>query len=42
MENTESYNELVDEIRATCRDFEEDLTDGDIEDALTVVKEEYQ
>lgn len=40
--NDEAYDELIDEIRESCEDYEDELEMWEIEDALTSVKREYQ
>ena len=42
MNNEEEYNELCGELEDTCEEYEGDLKDWEIEDALTSVKHKYQ
>lgn len=36
------YSQLLDELRGVCEEYETDLDDWEIEDALNVVETEYQ
>jgi hypothetical protein len=36
------YSHLIDELREVCEEYEADLDDWEIEDALDVVETEYQ
>lgn len=40
--NDDAYNELMDELRETCEEYEDELAMWEIEDALTGVRQEYQ
>lgn len=40
--NDEAYNALIDDIRAACEEYEDELAMWEIEDALTSVRQEYQ
>lgn len=40
--NDEAFNDLIDELRDTCENYEDDLELWEIEDALTTIRREYQ
>lgn len=41
-EHDEAYNQLMDALRETCEEYEDELYMWEIEDALTGVRQEYQ